>query len=156
MGLVKLKAFSNNQLGFCLVLAITILALNLFRLSTPAPYLNLKNPSLASTPMTPRKSFIMGIPIDVNRAEIATLSLVPGISHTLARSIVEFRDTHGVFKTWNDLRKVKGVGPANIKRFKGFLQIGKPQQTLPKITTTTKAGTKLAEQIDTAIMNTER
>jgi competence protein ComEA len=67
------------------------------------------------------KRLVLGIPVDVNQAGINELAIVPGISHSLARRIVEFRESHGPFRTWNDLRCVKGVGPKNVERFRSYL-----------------------------------
>lgn len=67
------------------------------------------------------KRLVLGIPVDANQAGIDELAIVPGISHSLARRIVEFRDSHGPFRTWNDLRCVKGVGPKNVERFRSYL-----------------------------------
>jgi competence protein ComEA len=74
--------------------------------------------------MSGRKKLVLGIPIDVNEATTEELALVPGIGEGLARRIAEFRGSRSAFKTWYDLRKVKGVGPANIRAFRDFLQIG--------------------------------
>ena len=73
--------------------------------------------------MDVRKMLVLGIPIDLNQAAIEELALVPGISHGLASRIVEFRASQNVFKTWHDLRKVKGVGPTNINSFQDYLQV---------------------------------
>jgi len=69
------------------------------------------------------KRLVLGIPVDVNQAGIDELAIVPGISHGLARRIVEFRESHGPFRTWNDLRCVKGVGPKNVERFRSYLSL---------------------------------
>jgi competence protein ComEA len=74
-------------------------------------------------PMEPGTAFIVGLPIDVNRAEASELSLVPGISDRLAGRIVGFRQTHGPFETWQDLEHVKGLGATTIARIKDHLQI---------------------------------
>ena len=73
------------------------------------------------------KSFIAGLPMDINKASPAELSLVPGISNTLAHRIVLFRKQHGHFVTWNDLDQVKGLGPATIKRAKNYIQLPAPR-----------------------------
>jgi len=75
---------------------------------------------ITSSPMETKKMLVLGIPFDVNEAETQDLALVPGISHGLARRIVALRDSSGPFKTWDDLRKVKGVGPMKIETFREF------------------------------------
>ena len=75
------------------------------------------------TPMSYRKRLVLGIPIDLNQASIEDLDMIPGISHGLARRTVEFRESHGPFKTWNDLRRVKGIGPKKVESFRSYLNL---------------------------------
>jgi competence protein ComEA len=78
---------------------------------------------LLITPMSYGKRLVLGIPIELNQARVEDLAMIPGISHGLARRIVEFMESHGPFKTWNDLRRVKGVGPKNVKSFRSYLNL---------------------------------
>jgi competence protein ComEA len=75
------------------------------------------------TPMSHRKRLVLGIPIELNQASVDDLTMIPGISHRLARRIVEFRESHGHFKTWNDLSCVKGIGPKKLERFQSYLSL---------------------------------
>ena len=70
--------------------------------------------------MDAKKMLVLGIPFNVNQATTEDLALVPGMSHRLARRIVALRDSTGPFNTWEDLRKVKGVGPMKIKVFRKY------------------------------------
>ena len=72
-------------------------------------------PLFIITPMSYRKRLILGIPIKLNQANIYELDMIPGISHRLAKRIVEFRKSLGPFMTWNDLKRVKGIGPKKIE-----------------------------------------
>jgi len=83
-----------------------------------------QRPILDSTDI--HKSFIAGLPIDINKASAAELSLVPGISTTLAHRMVSYRDQHGHFTTWKEIDRVKGLGSATIKRVKNYLQLPAP------------------------------
>lgn len=73
------------------------------------------------SPMDSRKKFVLGIPIPLNQASAEDLAIVPGISDSLAQRIVEFRESHGPFETWNDLRAVNGVGPKKVQAFRSYL-----------------------------------
>jgi len=73
--------------------------------------------------MDTKKMLVLGIPFNVNDARPQDLALVPGISEALAQRIVGFRDAKGPFKTWDDLRKVKGVGPAKIETFREYFRV---------------------------------
>ncbi len=75
------------------------------------------------SPIDPGKKFVLGIPIPLNQAGAEALAIIPGISHSLARRIVEFRESHGPFKRWNDLRAVNGVGPKKVQAFRSYLSL---------------------------------
>ena len=82
------------------------------------------NPQFAQldiTPMSSGKKLVLGVPIRLNQARVEDLSIIPGINHGLARRIVQFRESHGPFKTWNDLRCVKGIGPKKVKSLQSYL-----------------------------------
>lgn len=73
--------------------------------------------------MSVSKRLTLGIPVEVNQAQEEDLALIPGMSQGLARRIVEFRESQGTFKAWHDFRRVKGVGPTNIQRFRDYLNL---------------------------------
>lgn len=72
------------------------------------------------------KSFIAGLPMDINTASVAELTLVPGISTNLAHRMVSYRGQHGYFTTWKDLDEVKGLGSATIERVKNHVRFPLP------------------------------
>ena len=60
---------------------------------------------------------------DLNRAGRAELEQVPGIGPTLAKAIDEHRTRKGPFKSVEELRQVKGVGPATLEKVRPFLRV---------------------------------
>jgi competence protein ComEA len=55
-------------------------------------------------------------PVDVNTADAATLSAeLQGIGMSKAVAIVEYRETHGPFKSPDDLILVQGIGERTIE-----------------------------------------
>ncbi len=78
---------------------------------------------LIITPMSYRKRLVLGISIELNQARVEDLDMIPGISHGLAQRIIEFRESHGPFKTWNNLRCVKGIGPKKVKSLQSYLDL---------------------------------
>ncbi len=52
--------------------------------------------------------------VDLNRADVPELSLLPGIGPVLARRIVRHRDRHGPFRRLDDLADVSGIGPKRL------------------------------------------
>jgi competence protein ComEA len=53
--------------------------------------------------------------IDINSAGVHELSMLPRIGAKTAEAIVEYRSAHGPFASFDDLQKVRGVGPATVE-----------------------------------------
>jgi competence protein ComEA len=62
-------------------------------------------------------------PVAVNRADVAELVTLPGIGPALAHAIVEERERNGPFRSPDDLRRVRGIGPALVTRLTGRIRI---------------------------------
>jgi DNA uptake protein ComE-like DNA-binding protein len=54
--------------------------------------------------------------LDLNACDWPELCLVPGISETLARRIVDARRELGAFRDLNDLQRVPGIGPKKLRQ----------------------------------------
>ena len=52
--------------------------------------------------------------ISINTADLNTLLLIPKIGEKTAQAILEYRSQYGLFKTLEDLMKVKGIGQAKF------------------------------------------
>jgi competence ComEA-like helix-hairpin-helix protein len=61
--------------------------------------------------------------IDLNRAAIGDLELLPGIGPALAQRIVDERMRHGSFSSVDDLRRVHGIGARTIERLGASLRV---------------------------------
>jgi competence protein ComEA len=59
--------------------------------------------------------------IDINRADWPELSLLPGIGETLSKRIVADRAANGPFRDFDDLRRVRGIGPKTLDGMKPYL-----------------------------------
>lgn len=57
--------------------------------------------------------------LDVDVATAAELEALPGVGPTMARRLVANRDSLGPFGSLEGLRRVKGMGPAGIRRLAG-------------------------------------
>jgi competence protein ComEA len=59
--------------------------------------------------------------VDVNQAPWPELAQLPGIGETLAKRIVELRETDGPFVDHGDLERVRGIGPKTLEGMKPYL-----------------------------------
>lgn len=61
--------------------------------------------------------------VDLNTASASLLSYVSGISSTVAKNIVSYREEHGAFTDREQLKKVPKLGPKAYLNCAGFLRI---------------------------------
>lgn len=60
--------------------------------------------------------------VDLNTADRAELSQVPGVGPRTADAIVAHRTAHGPFRSVEELRSVRGVGPVTFERVRPHLR----------------------------------
>ena len=68
--------------------------------------------------------------VDLNTASFSLLSYISGISKTVAKNIVSYREENGAFKNRKELLKVTGLGPKAFQQCAGFLRIRGGSQPL--------------------------
>ena len=66
---------------------------------------------------------VNSVGVDVNTASAPLLERVAGLSNTVAKNIVAYRDEHGSFTTRKQLGKVPRLGPKAFEQAAGFLRI---------------------------------
>ncbi|MGO9171371.1 MAG: Tex family protein [Rhodomicrobium sp.] len=66
---------------------------------------------------------VNAVGVDVNTASAPLLARVSGISESLAKNIVAYRDTKGAFKKRAELQEVPRLGPKAFEQAAGFLRI---------------------------------
>ena len=64
-----------------------------------------------------------GQPINLNTATSEQLQEVPGIGPVTAEKILKMRKLHGPFKSVNELRAIKGIGPKRLAKMKPYLAV---------------------------------
>lgn len=74
-----------------------------------------------SAPGAPRDTSLR---LDLNRADVQDLDRLPGIGPVLAARIVEHRARHGGFRSVDELRAVRGVGPRLIEKLRPQVRAG--------------------------------
>jgi competence protein ComEA len=71
-------------------------------------------------------AFVEEGPLDINRATAAELEKLPGIGPSLARRIVEWRETRGPFRSVEDLLQVPGIGPKTLEGIRDKITVTPP------------------------------
>ena len=66
---------------------------------------------------------VNAVGVDLNTASAPLLARVSGLSSSVAQAIVGYRDTHGMFKSRSELRKVPRLGDKTFEQSAGFLRI---------------------------------
>jgi len=77
----------------------------------------LRGPTPAATPPQPARA----VRIDPDRADAATLALLPGVGPGLAARIVADRAERGPFEAPEELARVRGIGPATLEAMRPYL-----------------------------------
>jgi len=63
----------------------------------------------------------LGLPLDLNRASPIELEALPRVGPVLARRIAEARRERGGFSSIEELRFVRGIGPATLRQLRPLL-----------------------------------
>ena len=73
---------------------------------------------------------VNNVGVDLNTASGVLLSYVSGISSTVAKNIVSYREKNGVFTSRKELLKVDKLGPKAFTQCAGFLKVPESQNVL--------------------------
>lgn len=105
---------------------------------------------------------VNAVGVDVNTASVQILQRISGLGPVRARNIVEQRTSEGLFRSREQLRKVRGMGPKVYELSVGFLRINNGENALdstsvhpesyPLVSQILKA---LGKSLDEVIGNTE-
>lgn len=79
---------------------------------------------------TPKRRIPEGATVDLNKADSATLTLVPGIGPTYARRIVALRNRLGGYYTILQLQEVYGMTPTRYSEIKKYFSLAEKPQRL--------------------------
>jgi competence protein ComEA len=61
--------------------------------------------------------------VSINTADIQLLMTIPGIGESKARSIIEYRESNGLFKDIIDIKNVSGIGEALFEKIKDYITV---------------------------------
>ncbi|MGW3816653.1 helix-hairpin-helix domain-containing protein [Streptomyces sp. NPDC005046] len=62
------------------------------------------------------------VPITLNTATVDQLDSLPGVGPVLARHIIDYRTTHGGYRSVDELREVKGIGDRRFADLRALVQ----------------------------------
>ena len=66
---------------------------------------------------------VNGVGVDLNTASVPLLSRVSGLSASVAKAVVRWREAHGAFNNRQQLLQVTGLGAKTFEQSAGFLRI---------------------------------
>lgn len=72
-----------------------------------------------------------GAPLDLNRAGLGDLLLLPGVGPKLAARILEERERRAGFGSVEQLAEVKGVGPKKLAQLRALVMVTGPRAMQP-------------------------
>ena len=72
--------------------------------------------------LTLRQKYLLGKRVDINKAPLAEISELPGISDKIAAAVVEERDRLGRFRSHEDLLGVRGIKEKRLQKILPFLE----------------------------------
>ncbi len=75
-------------------------------------------------------SCVNAVGVELNTASKEILSYISGLGPTLAKSIVEYRNAHGAFKSRTELKSVPRLGAKAFEQSAGFLRISNAENPL--------------------------
>ena len=89
----------------------------------PGAGLSPDNAALIAFPrsLTVKQNYLLGKKVDINRAPLAEIEGLPGISRKVAESVIETRTRLGGFRSAGDLLQVKGIKEKRMKKILPFL-----------------------------------
>jgi len=79
-------------------------------------------PPLVTAPGIPRPP--AESPIDLTTADLPLLMTLPEIGETRAAAILAYRETHGPFRSVDELAAVEGIGPAILELVRECVYVG--------------------------------
>jgi competence protein ComEA len=101
----------------------------------------------SSLPALSAGSAAASLPIDLNRADAATLARnLAGVGPAKAEAIVAYRQKHGPFKSVDELALVKGIGPRTLQRNRDRLIVKPPASRTVTADSAGNASTSSARQ----------
>ena len=78
------------------------------------------------------ESCVNSVGVDLSTASVDLLKYISGISESLAKAIIEYRNEKGAFKNREQLKEVAGLGEKTFQQAAGFLRIKEGENPLDR------------------------
>lgn len=106
-----------------LTLAAVVVTALLSSLSDDLKMLRSIDGSYENIMLAPENNVESGTLININTATVHGLTRINGIGETTARAIVEYRETHGGFKSVGELVNISGIGEKTLENIRRFVTV---------------------------------
>lgn len=98
-------------------------SINLAAKVTDGSQIKIPLKNAANTAQGETKDNNAGDKININYADEGELDKLPGVGPAMAKRIIEYRQTQGLFQSIEDLKKVRGIGEAKFTKLKDKIMI---------------------------------
>ncbi|MDD3429517.1 MAG: ComEA family DNA-binding protein [Oscillospiraceae bacterium] len=115
------KPFKDKILENLAVIGIFLIVVFTFFKTYPIYQVRYVNYEISSVPFLPNAYF--SEKININTADVLQLQVLSGIGEKKAQDIILYRETHGAFKTVEEIQNVKGIGAKTFKEIKNKICI---------------------------------
>ena len=61
--------------------------------------------------------------ININKSNQDEIQTIPGIGESKAKSIIDYREKNGEFKTIEDIKNVSGIGDSLFEKIKEYIEV---------------------------------
>lgn len=83
----------------------------------------LASPVFATEDNTATESFAAQLAVNINSADVETLTQLKGVGEKKAADIVAWREANGTFTSVEQLLEVRGIGPAILESNRDRIQL---------------------------------
>jgi len=83
----------------------------------------LTSPVFATEDNTATESFAAQLAVNINSADVETLTQLKGVGEKKAADIVAWREANGTFTSVEQLLEVRGIGPAILESNRDRIQL---------------------------------
>lgn len=106
-----------------LALFAATVAVTLLITIAPPVFAGSDNPALGQGGAEKAASAVQNEKVDINTANLKTLSSLKGIGPERAKNIIDYRSQNGRFESIEDIKKVKGIGDAIYSQISSLISV---------------------------------